>query len=206
MPLLGFTLDDLYYINASMAFGARSSCKIFEEFACAVQWIWEKETESKDVSHYLDDFLFIHELLKICKWYMRKLKSICEFIGAPLSSEKCVGPFQQLEFLGLLLNFAKQTLAVSKEKVNKALNLISCFLETLLETDKNKKGKVTVVQIQSLTGLLNFLCRAVPAGRAFTRRLYNLQKKPYLRIKEVQLVSNLNLNTKFDSILQPLKT
>ena len=34
--LLGFTLNDRYYINSSMAIGSCSSCKIFEEFAVAM--------------------------------------------------------------------------------------------------------------------------------------------------------------------------
>ena len=48
LSVLSFTLDDKYFINSSMAFGARSSCKIFEEFATAIQWALEKETKSKD--------------------------------------------------------------------------------------------------------------------------------------------------------------
>ena len=50
LPLLGFTLDDLYFINSSMAFGARSSCKIFEEFVISVQWILDNETNSSNSS------------------------------------------------------------------------------------------------------------------------------------------------------------
>ena len=37
LAALGFMLEDKYYINLSMAFGAQSSCEIFEEFASAVQ-------------------------------------------------------------------------------------------------------------------------------------------------------------------------
>lgn len=36
-----------------------------------------------------------------------------------------------------------------------------------------RSKKVTVHQIQKLAGLLNFFCRAVVPGRAFTRRLYS---------------------------------
>lgn len=37
-----------------------------------------------------------------------------------------------------------------------------------------KAKKVTVKQMQELTGSMNFLCRAYPAGKAFNRRLYTL--------------------------------
>ena len=42
--------------------------------------------------------------------------------------------------------------------------------------------KVTLKQLQELTGLLNFCVRAIPAGRAFIRRLYDAScglKKPH---------------------------
>ena len=42
---------------------------------------------------------------------------------------------------------------------------------TMIEIFLNNK-KVTVHQVQKLCGFLNFLCRSVVPGRAFTRRLY----------------------------------
>ena len=200
LPLLGFTLDDLFYINCNMAFGSRSSCKIFEEFACAVQWIWESRTKYKNCSHYLDDFLFIHLLRKICKWFMDKLASICSFLGAPLSEEKCEGPCQILSFLGLLLNFKELTLSIPQDKIDKASEMIQSFLDTLKHKNKNAKGKVSVRQIQSLTGLLNFLCKAVPAGRAFLRRIYNLQSKAIpSRFRSNTCRPNLDFKVRLDS-------
>ena len=38
----------------------------------------------------------------------------------------------------------------------------------------SKKHKATILQIQELAGFLNFLCRAVIPGHAFTARLYSL--------------------------------
>ena len=35
--LLGFMLDDQFFINSTMVFGARSSCHIFETFAKAME-------------------------------------------------------------------------------------------------------------------------------------------------------------------------
>lgn len=50
------------------------------------------------------------------------------------------------------------------EKRNAALTQIDQVLE---------RSKVTVHRIQRLTGLLNFLCRAVVPGRTYLRRLYD---------------------------------
>ena len=56
-----------------------------------------------------------------------------------------------------------------------------------------KQKKVTVKQIQRLTGFLNFLCRAIIPGRAFTRRLYAYvfsSMKPHHHIKVNQEIKS----------------
>lgn len=45
-----------------------------------------------------------------------------------------------------------------------------------LLTDFHKRRKVTLRELQSLTGLLNFMCSVVLLGRAFLRRLFDLTK------------------------------
>ena len=179
LPLLGFTLDDLYFINSTMAFGARSSCKIFEEFATSIQWILDNETDSTNSSHYLDDFIMVHASSTVCAYYMSKLQDICDFIGAPLSPDKTVGPVKIINFLGPTLNLLKQVVQIPLEKVQKAITQIDYLLSTQYVNNKNLKGKVQVKSIQKLTRLLNFICRAVPWGRPFLCRLYNLQAKAY---------------------------
>ena len=139
LPLLGFTLDDLYFINSTMAFGARSSCKIFEEFATSIQWILDNETNSTNSSHYLDDFIMVHTSSAVCAYYMSKLQDICDFIGAPLSPDKMVGPMQIIKFLGLTLNFLKQVVQIPLEKVQKAITQIDYLLSTQYVNNKNFK-------------------------------------------------------------------
>ena len=66
-------------------------------------------------------------------------------------------------FLGTLLDGDTHCLCISEEKRCKArtqlLNIVS-------------KRTITAKELQSLTGLLNFLTRAIVPGRAFTRRLF----------------------------------
>ena len=145
-----------------MAFGARSSCKIFEDFACAIQWILEQRTRSSDISHYLDNFIMVHTLKATCKYYMTTMQKLCEHIGVPLSDSKTEGPCQIITFLGLTINFLKQVVTIPAEKIDKATKLIKEMLETLKLKNKNKHGKVTMKSIQKLTGTLNFFCKAIP--------------------------------------------
>ena len=67
-------------------------------------------------------------------------------------------------FLGILLDGVSHRLCVPIDKKYKALNLVRWMLS---------RKKVTIKQVQSLTGLLNFLNRALVPGRAFTRRMYS---------------------------------
>jgi hypothetical protein len=57
--LLGFTWNGLYYYDKCLSMGATSSCKIFENFSCALQWIMETKYQVTGMSHILDDFLFV---------------------------------------------------------------------------------------------------------------------------------------------------
>ena len=59
----------------------------------------------------------------------------------------------------------KQNCEYSCRKVTKAIDLIHVFLYKPSE-------KITVHMIQKLCGFLNYLCRCIVPGRAFTRRLY----------------------------------
>ena len=119
----------------------------------------------------------VHASHDTCASYMAKLQEICSFIGAPLSPDKTQGPFQIITYLGLTLNFLKQVVQIALEKISKALDQIDSILYSHETKNKNMKGKIQVRQLQQLTGLLNFICKAVPCGCPFLRRLYNLQAK-----------------------------
>ena len=54
-------------------------------------------------------------------------------------------------------------MCIPVEKVNRAHELISSVLHS---------KKVTIQKVQKICGYLNFLCRCIIPGRAFTRRLY----------------------------------
>ena len=57
------------------------------------------------------------------------------------------------------------------------MDQINSILSSHKTKNKNMKGKIQVRQLQQLTGLLNFICKAIPCGHPFLHRLYNLQAK-----------------------------
>ena len=68
-----------------------------------------------------------------------------------------------LVFLGILLNGQSLTLSIPVEKQQKALKILH---------EITSKKRVTIKQLQTLTGYLNFLTKAIVPGRTFTRRMY----------------------------------
>ena len=170
LELLGFTLDNDFYINSSMAFGSRSSCRIFEVFSTSVEWAAKRITRTCCITHYLDDFFLAHTTYVGCAQLMTKFQEITDFIGAPLAEEKREGPTQHMTFLGMDIDTVEQTIAIPAEKMRQALIMIEEML-------KSPKRKTTVKAVQKLAGKLQYVTKGIPAGRPFLRRLYSLLQK-----------------------------
>ena len=85
LPFLAFTWLGKIYINASMAFGSTSSCKIFKHVASVLQWIVTHITHWKWISHYLDDFPMLAktkpDLFKQIERYLALMKKIGNACG-----------------------------------------------------------------------------------------------------------------------------
>ena len=151
-----------WFVDKCLPFGSSISCKNFQDFSDAVAHITKVKT-GKVTVNYLDDYLFASLLKQWCDWQMRKFLEICKIIAFPVSLDKTVWGTKILIFLGLLLDTQRQVVCIPWDKVKRAKELVSYVL--------NKK-KITIHTLQKLCGFLNFLCRCVIPGRAFTMRLY----------------------------------
>ena len=123
----------------------------------------EFRTGRKAITNYLDDFLFITIAKWICNQMIQQFLDLCNDLNLPVAAEKTEWGSTMIIFLGILLNGEKLILALPLDKHDKALRLLN---------DLSGKKKVTVKQLQVLTGYLNFLTKAIHVGRAFTRRIY----------------------------------
>ena len=72
---------------------------------------------------------------------------------------------QIITFWGLEINTVDEIISVPRDKVLSVSRLITQALRKL------SKRKISLKSIQSLVGSLNFVCGAIPPGRAFLRRL-----------------------------------
>jgi hypothetical protein len=94
-----------------------------------------------------------------------------------MAAEKTMGPLTCLTFLGIELDTVNQIARLPEDKFSKCLDFIKEFLH---------RRKVTLRELQSLCGLLNFACQVVVPGRAFLRRLFDLcrgLRKPHHPVK-----------------------
>lgn len=166
-----------YFCLKTVCFGSGTSCYLYMKLSNALAFIFRKKSKGGDISNLLDDFLTCKRDKRGCNGYLRLFMAICEEINLPLSMEKTCYATQVIVFLGLLLNTRTQTISLPGDKVERGKRELDIVL---------RSKKVTVHQLQKLTGLLNFFCRAVVPGRAFTRRMYgkmkNRRKYHHLRV------------------------
>ena len=152
-----------YFVEKCLPFGASISCSHYQRFSNALKFLLCHRTGQKAVANYLDDFLFLSYLKAVCNWMIEEFLKLCGKIGVPIAIEKTEWANTVLIFLGILLNGDKLCLSIPIEKQEKALKLLNNMLSS---------RKATIKELQSLTGYLNFLCRAIHPGRTFTRRMY----------------------------------
>lgn len=164
-PLLGMKWNNLYYYDRCLPMGCSSSCAIFEAFSTALEWIAIHRLGASSVLHILDDFLFIADSKEKCQLDLTNFLSMCQYLGVPIAEEKTVGPDTSLQFAGITLDSVLQEARLPDDKLQKCHTLLTSFYS---------RRKVTLKELQSLIGLLNFTCSVVLPGRAFLRRLIDL--------------------------------
>ena len=66
-PLLGTKWNNEYYYDRCMPMGCASSCKTFERFSTAVEWIVKKRLLIEYILHLLDDFFLVASTQELCQ-------------------------------------------------------------------------------------------------------------------------------------------
>ncbi|XP_071111170.1 uncharacterized protein [Haliotis cracherodii] len=105
-----------------------------------------------------------------------------EQLGVPIAHDKTVGPTTKLIFLGLEIDTIAMQIRIPESKIKEATREIQDILST-------GNIKVTKRALQSLIGKLNFMCRAIPMARAFSRRLIDLLSKGKQPFHHIRITS-----------------
>ena len=175
--LLGFSFEGQFYYDKCLPMGCSISCSLFELFSTFLEFRVKHVTRSQGVTHYLDDFLFVGNSAASCASLLSAFSRICQVLGVPIAQEKTLGPVQAITYLGLEIDTVAQQIRVPSTKVRALCDKIYTVL---------CKRKISLVEVQSLVGSLNFVCRAISPGRAFLRRLIALSQgllKPHHRVR-----------------------
>ena len=151
-----------YFVDKAVPFGASISCAHFQAVSDAIAHLVEHRTGSRPVN-YLDDYFFAKLLKLLCDNQVRSFLQICAEINFPVSMEKTQWGTHVIVFLGLLIDTINQRVRIPADKIQNTISMIDYV--------KNRK-KITLLNLQQLCGTLNFLCKCIVPGRAFTRRIY----------------------------------
>ena len=165
--LLGIKWADKYNFDRCLPMGCSSSCAIFETFSTALKWLSLHKLRASAILHILDDFLIVAPCAEKCKADLANFLRLCDYLGVPIAHEKTVQPRTTLEFAGITLDSISQESRLPPDKLQKCRTLLHQF---------HKRRTVTLRELQSLIGLLNFACSVVVPGSAFLRRLIDLTK------------------------------
>ena len=163
---LGFLWASKYWYDKCLPMGASTSCQTFERFSCALQWIMINHFSAEGMSHILDDFIFIgppHS--QKCRADLLNFLLLAQELGIPIKASKTVWPASIVPVHGVEIDTNLMQVRLPPDKLRKISTSLNEFLS---------RKKVTLRQLQSLIGLLNFACTAIVPGRSFLRRLIAL--------------------------------
>ena len=164
--LLGFKVQNCFYYDKVLTMGCRSSCQIFERFSTALQHILQSFYHVQNMSHYLDDFIFMGAShTQSCLLALNSFIHLASRIGLPIKQEKTVYPSTKVVVHGILLDTIAMTAALPSDKLTKLKNTINDVLT---------RKKLRLRRLLSVIGLLSFASKVTPGGRPFIRRLIDL--------------------------------
>ena len=101
-----------------MPMGHSSSCKTFETFSTAVEWIAQTKLSIPSLIHLLDDFLIIAPSHKLCSDQLNLVLDLCQYLGIPMAPEKTCGPSTVMAFAGIELDSEQQVAWLPQVKLN----------------------------------------------------------------------------------------
>ena len=145
--------------------GLSSLCPIFEAFSSSLEWISVHRFGACGVLHILDYFLFIAKTKTKCRTALLNFLHLCGHLRVPIAQEKTPGPSQVIQFAGITLDSVRQEACLPEDKIKKSRPLLQSFY---------KRRKVTLRELQSLLGFLNFNCSVIVPGCPFLHCMINL--------------------------------
>ena len=117
------------------------------------------------VIHYLDNFLLVLPPTTAPEQCSQTFKLLCEEVGLAIKEAKNEQG-SIASFAGIEIDTRSMVIRLPEKKLQKAKSLVHVAIA---------RKSATLLELQQITGYLNFVSTVVPLGRTFLRRLYNIQ-------------------------------
>ena len=152
------TLWDTY-----LQFGQRNGPEVAHRFTSAILAIMRSRGYNSIVG-IMDDFLIVAPTRAACGEAYEALLSLLHQLGFTVNMKpgKTEPPAQQQKFVGVLIDSVAMEARLDGEKLQQLKSKLALF--------RNRKS-ATRREVQSLAGLLNWVCKVVYGGRTFLRRI-----------------------------------
>lgn len=164
-PFYGVKWDNRYYFFTRLPFGSRSSPKLFDLFSQSIVWIAEHNYGIPHMLHLLDDFFVVDSNRVAGERTRVMLRFLFDRLRVPLSLSKTIGPVQEIEYLGIILDSQRMESRLPSEKLARILVMIESLLH---------RRKCTKRELLSVLGHMSFASRVVIPGRSFVHYLFHL--------------------------------
>ena len=156
---------DAYYVYVRLAFGSRSSCKIFTTLSQAIHWVAVNNYDIPNFLFLLDDFLVLDKSTADAESTKAKLLSIFDKLGVPLNEQKTQGSCTSLIYLGVGLDTVAFKAFLPQEKMLR--------IKDILQTCIRLKA-ITKRHLLSVLGHCSFAARVVVHARPFLATMIKL--------------------------------
>ena len=137
------------YVDPMLPFGLRSTPKIFNAVADALNWCLQR-AGIRFIQHYLDDYIIVAPPEE-CQQAVQTMDAVCAWLGVPMAPHKREGRTTCLVFLGIEIDTVAGELRLPEEKLSHLMSLL-----------------------QEWSLILVHACKVVRPGRSFLRRLLDL--------------------------------
>ena len=161
--LLVFEWQGKFYVDMFLPFGLRTAPRIFNLFAEALHWVFET-LEEWNVTHYLDDFLFVFPPGTDTTYLSTEFDHILAKFGLSKATEKDANGCIVIH-LGFKFDSIKMQVSLPSNKKLRALDAINSLLSASI---------ISLQSLESTLGFLSHCCQVVSFGRSFLRQLFSL--------------------------------
>ena len=163
MPLVAFESRGEAYMFGRITFGLRCGSRIFSAVAQTANWLLRHVFLCPMILTYCDDFLLVSSSAEESEEQSQILELVFALLGIPIQEDKSEVAKNEVVFLGTLMCSNAETLDLPLERKKKLVVLLESWAT---------RDQVTIAELRSLTGTLNYVTRTCPSGKLFLRRLY----------------------------------